>query len=238
MFGYTEPPPYDGIEYDEERVPRCRVKMTIPPHPTLYLWQPIEVNVVGHRLADTFEATAMEAIHVFYDQHPEEVVGHPIGLFPAIDSRDLEWTFRVTYYDHLLGSLAGETLRTAVSFMNAQYRYQTLQQHGIYRLTSIAQGYRNQIGRQNMQIEEKPLSLPRKRLLHSRMKPFNIERIRLQRAMLLLSSVALSLTFSRSKFMSSTLILAKLLTVSTCFMSEASPHQGRLKSVDLSVPGG
>jgi chromosome segregation ATPase len=38
--------------------------------------------------------------------------------------------------------------------MNAQYRYQVLQQRGIYRLTSIAQGYRNQIGRQNTQIEE------------------------------------------------------------------------------------
>jgi hypothetical protein len=52
--------------------------------------------VVGHRLADTFEAIAMEAIHVFCDQHPEEVAGHPIGLFPAMDSRDPEWTFMVT----------------------------------------------------------------------------------------------------------------------------------------------
>jgi hypothetical protein len=37
--------------------------------------------------------------------------------------------------------------------MNAQYRYQTLQQHGIYRLTKIAQGYRNQVGQQHTQIE-------------------------------------------------------------------------------------
>jgi hypothetical protein len=95
----------------------------------------------------------MEAIHIFCDQHPEEVAGYPIGLFPAIDSRDPEWTFSVTYCDHLLGNLAGETLRTAVRFMNAQYHYQTLQQHGIYRLTNIAQGYRNQVGRQNTQIE-------------------------------------------------------------------------------------
>jgi hypothetical protein len=154
VFGYTEPPPYDGVEYDEEGVPRCRVKMTVPPHPTLSLWQPIEVNVIGHRLADTFEAAAMEAIHIFCDQHPEEVAGYPIGLFPAMDSRDPEWTFRVTYCNHLLGNLAGETLRTAVRFMNAQYRYQTLQQHGIYCLTNIAQGYRNQVGRQNTQIGE------------------------------------------------------------------------------------
>jgi hypothetical protein len=149
MFGYTEPPPYDGIEYDEEGVPRCRVKMNVLPHPTLSLWQPIEVNVVGHRLADTFEAAAMEAIRIFCDLHPEEVAGHPIGLFPAMDSRDPEWTFRVTYCDHLLGNLAGETLHTAVGFMNAQNRYQTLQQHGKYRLTSITQGYHTQIGRQN-----------------------------------------------------------------------------------------
>jgi hypothetical protein len=128
--------------------------MSIPPHPTLSLWQPIEVNVVGHRLADTFEAAAMEAIHVFCDQHPEKVAGHPIGLFPAMDSHNPEWTFKVTYCDHLLESLAGETLRTAVRFMNAQNRYQTLQQHGIYRLASITQGYRTQIGLQNTQIEE------------------------------------------------------------------------------------
>jgi hypothetical protein len=154
VFGYTEPPPYDGVEYEEEGVPRCRVKMTVPPHPTLSLWQPIEVNVIGHRLADTFEAAAIEAIHIFCDQHPEEVARYPISLFPAMDSRDPEWTFRLTYCDHLLGTLAGETLRTSVRFMNAQYRYQTLQQHGIYRLTNIAQRYHNQVGRQNTQIEE------------------------------------------------------------------------------------
>jgi hypothetical protein len=128
--------------------------MTVPPHPTLSLWQPIEVNVVGHRLADTIEAAAMEAIRVFCDLHPEEVAGHPIDLFPAMDSRDPEWTFRVTYCDHLLGNLARETPRTAVRFMNAQNRYRTLQQHGMYRLTNIAQGYCNQVGRQNTQIEE------------------------------------------------------------------------------------
>jgi hypothetical protein len=44
--------------------------------------------VVGHRLADTFEAAALEAINIFCDQHPNEVVGYSIGLFPAADSRD------------------------------------------------------------------------------------------------------------------------------------------------------
>jgi hypothetical protein len=30
LFFYAEPPQYDRVEYREEGVPRCRVKMTIP----------------------------------------------------------------------------------------------------------------------------------------------------------------------------------------------------------------
>jgi hypothetical protein len=67
LFCYTEPPQYDGVEYSEEGVPRCRVKMTIPQHPFRSLWQPIESNVVGYRLVDTIEAAALEAIHIFCD---------------------------------------------------------------------------------------------------------------------------------------------------------------------------
>jgi hypothetical protein len=91
MFFYTEPPQYDGVEYGEEGVPRCRVKMTISQHPFRSQWQPIEVDMVGYRLIDTFETAALEAIHTFCDQHPAEVAGYPIGLFPAIDSSDPEW---------------------------------------------------------------------------------------------------------------------------------------------------
>jgi hypothetical protein len=87
--------------------------------------------VVGHHLADTFEAAALEAINIFYDQHPDEVVRYPIGLFPAVDSHDPEWTFRVSHFGHLLGDLKEETLHATVRFMNAQYRYQILQRHGM-----------------------------------------------------------------------------------------------------------
>jgi hypothetical protein len=73
LFFYTEPPQYDGVEYREEGVPRCRVKMTIPQHPFRSQWQPIEVDVVGYHLVDTFETAALEAIHTFCDQHPAEV---------------------------------------------------------------------------------------------------------------------------------------------------------------------
>jgi hypothetical protein len=76
-----------------------------------------EIDVVGHRLADTFEDATLEAINIFCDQHPDEVARYPIGLFPTADSHDPKWTFRVLHFGHLLGDL------------NAQYRHQILQHH-------------------------------------------------------------------------------------------------------------
>jgi hypothetical protein len=32
-FGYTDPPQYDAMEYQEEGIYRARVKTTIPQHP-------------------------------------------------------------------------------------------------------------------------------------------------------------------------------------------------------------
>jgi hypothetical protein len=128
--------------------------MTIPQYPSRSLWQPIEIDEVGHRLADTFEAAALEAINIFCDQHPDEVVGYPIGLFPTADSHDPEWTFRVSHFGNLLGDLTEETLRATVRFMNAQYRHQILQCHGMSQMTTIAQGYHRNINRQITQIEE------------------------------------------------------------------------------------
>jgi hypothetical protein len=37
--------------------------------------------VVGYRIVDTIEGAALEAIYLFCNQHPREVVGQPIGLF-------------------------------------------------------------------------------------------------------------------------------------------------------------
>jgi hypothetical protein len=61
--------------------------------------------------------------HIFCDQHPDEVARYPIGLFPATDSRDPEWTFWVSHFGHLLGDLTEETLHATVRFMNAQYHH-------------------------------------------------------------------------------------------------------------------
>jgi hypothetical protein len=91
----------------------------------------MEVDVVSYHLVDTFETAALEAIHTFCDQHPAEVAGHPIGLFPAIDSSDPEWNFRIAHYGHMLGDLVEETLHGTIRFMNAQHHYQILLCRGI-----------------------------------------------------------------------------------------------------------
>jgi hypothetical protein len=84
--------------------------MTIPQHPFRYQWQPIEVNVVGYRIVDTIEAAALEAIYHFCNQHPTEVVGQPIGLFPTTDPNDPEWNLRVVPESHRLEGSVEETL--------------------------------------------------------------------------------------------------------------------------------
>jgi hypothetical protein len=118
--------------------------MMIPQHHFCSQWQPIEVDVVGYRLVDTIETAALEAIHLFCNQHPMEVGGHPIGLFPAIDSGDPEWNFRIAHYGHLLGDAAEETIRGIIRFMNVQHHYQLLLRRGMGQLTGTAQGhYRN-----------------------------------------------------------------------------------------------
>jgi hypothetical protein len=132
LFFYTEPPQYDGVEYREEGVPRCRVKMTIPQHPFRSQWQPIEVDVVDYHLVDTIETAALEAIHSCW---------HPIGLFPAIDSSDPEWNFRIAHYGHMLGDSAEEMLRGTIRFMNVQHHYQILLRRGMGQLLGIAQGH-------------------------------------------------------------------------------------------------
>jgi hypothetical protein len=101
-FLYTEPPQYDAVEYQEEGVRRCRVRMSIPQHPFRSQWQPIEVDVVGHRIVDTIEGAALEAIYLFCNQHPREVAGQPIGLFSTTDPNDPKWNLRVVPEGHRL----------------------------------------------------------------------------------------------------------------------------------------
>jgi chromosome segregation ATPase len=82
------------------------------------------------------------------------VAEYPIGLFPAADYHDPEWTLRVEHYAHLLGNSVGDTVRMMVRFMNAQLRLQELQHRGIIHLASEAQITHSKLDRNIAQVEE------------------------------------------------------------------------------------
>ena len=79
---------------------------------------------------------------------------YPIGLFPAADYHDPEWTFRVEHCAHLLGNSARDTVRMMVRFMNAQLRLQELQRRGIIHLSSEAQVTHSKLDRHIAQVGE------------------------------------------------------------------------------------
>jgi uncharacterized coiled-coil protein SlyX len=127
--------------------------MTIPQYPFRSQWQPIEVDVVGHRIVDTIEGAALEAIYLFCNQHPREVAGQPIGLFPTTDPNDPEWNLRVVPESHRLEGSTEEALRGTMRFMNVQHHYQLLLRRGMGQLINIVQGHFSNADRQVTQIE-------------------------------------------------------------------------------------
>jgi hypothetical protein len=118
--------------------------------------------VVGYRLVDTIETAALEAIKLFCNQHPTEVAAYPIGLFPAIDSDNLEWNFRTEHLGHMLGDLAEETVHSITRFMNVQHYYQILLLHNMGQLTNVAQSHYRNADSQVTQIVELQASVTQK----------------------------------------------------------------------------
>jgi len=82
------------------------------------------------------------------------VAAYPIGLFPAADYHEPEWTFRVEHCAHFLGGSAGDTVRLMVRFMKTQLRLQELQRRGIIHLASEAQVTHSKLDRNIAQVEE------------------------------------------------------------------------------------
>ena len=82
------------------------------------------IQVVGHRLLDSWETTTMRAITAFCNAHQMEVVLTPFGLFLAHDEGDLLWPNRMDNV-HVAADLDPVgSLRTAAQCMNALYRLQ------------------------------------------------------------------------------------------------------------------
>jgi hypothetical protein len=153
-FGYTDPPQYDAVEYQEEGIYRARVRMTIPQHPLHSQWQLIEIEVMGYRIVDTIEGAALEAIYVFYNQHPREVAGQPIGLFATTDPNEPEWNLRVVPESHRLEGPPEEALRGMMRFMNVQYHYQLLLRREMGQLVNVARSLYREADRHITQVDQ------------------------------------------------------------------------------------
>jgi hypothetical protein len=62
-----------GEEFHEMGVARCRVRMTHAPHLVPALWSSVELEVVGHRLLNTWEFAAMRVLTRFSSLHYKAV---------------------------------------------------------------------------------------------------------------------------------------------------------------------
>jgi hypothetical protein len=57
--GYATPPQYAVQQFEKHRVPRCRVRMTLEPHPLQPGWRSLDSESFGYRAEDTIEAIAL-----------------------------------------------------------------------------------------------------------------------------------------------------------------------------------
>jgi hypothetical protein len=183
-FGYTDPPQYDAMEYQEEGVYRARVRMTIPQHPHRSQWQPIEIEVMGYRIVDTIEGAALEAIYVFCNQHPGEVVGQPIGLFATTDPNEPEWNLRVVPESHRLEGPPEEALRGMMRFMNVQYHYQLLLHREMGQLVNAARSLYREADRHITQVDQlRALVIEKDGIIATKMRLFITGKIKSMKVM-------------------------------------------------------
>jgi len=152
--GYPSPPRYVGEEFHEMGVARCRVRMTHTPHPFPDHWASLELEVVGHRLVDTWEVAAMTALNKFCEKNYAAVTLAPIGLFPAEQPNDPNWLSRVGHTGYLQQNRAAETISMSVKCMNALYRLQTLQAKAMTQIIASARTSHEIVIAKNEQIRD------------------------------------------------------------------------------------
>jgi hypothetical protein len=137
--GYPTPPLYTMQLYDEHRVPRCRVLLTLESHPLQLGWCSLDSETIEFRADDTTEAAALKALTTFCGYHPLEMMMHPMGLFPAKKRDDPMWCNRVSHMKDVWAMPPDQVGRITVKCMSALYRLQAQQSDAIAHLTDLAQ---------------------------------------------------------------------------------------------------
>jgi hypothetical protein len=72
--GYTTPPFYKGVEYEELGVPSCRVRVTMLPHPGHPEWADLSMELLCYRSFEAVELAALMVLHTLSAHRPQEML--------------------------------------------------------------------------------------------------------------------------------------------------------------------
>jgi hypothetical protein len=99
---YLTPPTYEVSEFERYGVPRCRVIVTILPHPDHAHWFDLSFIYWGFITHEAVESAALRVLTDFYDHNPTVVALSPFGLFPAVSPHNPAWLDRMDHLRELL----------------------------------------------------------------------------------------------------------------------------------------
>jgi cell division protein FtsB len=125
--GYTTPPTYEVSEFERLGVPRCRVIVTMLPHPDHANWFDLSIVYWGFITQETIESAALRVLMDFCDHDPTVVALSLFGLFPAVSPHDSAWLDRMDHLRELL--LLAESLdvtQTLARCLNVVFTLQGL----------------------------------------------------------------------------------------------------------------
>jgi hypothetical protein len=100
--GYLTPPTYEVKEFERFGVPRCRVIVTVLPHPDHTDWFDLSFIYWGFITHESVESAALRVLTDFCDHNPTVVALSPFGLFPAVSPHDPAWLDRMDHLRELL----------------------------------------------------------------------------------------------------------------------------------------
>jgi hypothetical protein len=134
-------------ELERLGVPRCRVIVTVLPHPDHADWFDLSFVYWGFITHETVESVALRVLTDFYDHNPTVVALSPFRLFLAVSSQDPAWLDRLDHLRELL--LLAEPLDVTQTLARCLNVIFTLQ--GLRYNTAAIIGQRLEVARRDWQ---------------------------------------------------------------------------------------
>jgi hypothetical protein len=125
--GYTTPPFYEGVEYEELGISSCRVRVTMLPHPGHPEWADLSMELLCFRAFEAVESAALMVLHALSTHRPQEMLQTPLGLFRDLYPNDPLWLGRMANIATLLETVPPyNTVQTLGTSLRALYALQDL----------------------------------------------------------------------------------------------------------------